>query len=94
MAGAPLPLHHDRPGANARHEGAGGSVTISGGSMVNDTTWHTLLTTWRPHFFGLYLDGNLVASSTAANTATSTAWSIFRFGWGFSTTRTSMATSP
>jgi hypothetical protein len=27
---------------------------------------------------------NLVASSTAANTATSTAWSIFRFGWGFS----------
>jgi hypothetical protein len=51
--------------------------------MANDTTWHTLLTTWRPHFFGLYLDGNLVASSTAANTATSTAWSIFRFGWGF-----------
>jgi hypothetical protein len=41
--------------------------------------------TWRPHFFGLYLDGHLVASSTAANTATSTAWSIFRFGWGFST---------
>jgi hypothetical protein len=39
----------------------------------------------RPHFFGLYLDGNLVATSTAANTATSTAWSIFRFGWGFST---------
>ena len=28
---------------------------------------------------------NLVASSTAVNTATSTAWSIFRFGWGFST---------
>jgi hypothetical protein len=25
------------------------------------------------------------ASSTAANTATSIAWSIFRFGWGFST---------
>ena len=73
------------PVPNARHEGAGGSVTISGGSMVNDSTWHTLLTTWRPHFFGLYLDGNLVASSTAANTATSTAWSIFRFGWGFST---------
>ena len=73
------------PVPNARHEGAGGSVTISGGSMVNDTTWHTLLTTWCPHFFGLYLDGNLVASSTAANTATSTAWSIFRFGWGFST---------
>jgi Concanavalin A-like lectin/glucanases superfamily len=65
------------PVPNARHEGAGGSVTISGGSMVNDTTWHTLLTTWCPHFFGLYLDGNLVASSTAANTATSTAWSIF-----------------
>jgi hypothetical protein len=73
------------PVPNARHEGAGGSVTISGGSMVNDTTWHTLLTTWRPHFFGLYLDGNLVASSTAANTGTSIAWGIFRFGWGFST---------
>jgi hypothetical protein len=73
------------PVPNARHEGAGGAVTISGGSMVNDTTWHTLLTTWRPHFFGLYLDGNLVASSTAANTATSIAWSIFRFGWGLST---------
>jgi hypothetical protein len=29
--------------------------------------------------------GHLVASSTAANTATSIAWSIFRFGWGFST---------
>jgi hypothetical protein len=42
---------------------------------------------WRPHFFGLYLDGNLVASSTAANTATSTAWSIFRFGWSFSTSQ-------
>jgi hypothetical protein len=55
--------------------------------MVNDTTWHTLLTTWCPHFFGLYLDGNLVASSTAANTATSIAWSIFRFGWGFSTSQ-------
>jgi hypothetical protein len=50
---------------NARHEGSSGSVTISGGNTVNDTTWHTLLTTWRPHFFGLYLDGNLVASSTA-----------------------------
>jgi hypothetical protein len=75
------------PVPNARHDGAGGSVTISGGSMVNDTTWHTLLTTWRPHFFGLYLDGNLVASSTAANTATSIAWSIFRFGWGFSTSQ-------
>ena len=73
------------PVPNARHEGAGGSVTISGGNMVNDTTWHTLLTTWRPHFFGLYLDGHLVASSTAANTATSDAWSIYRWGWGFST---------
>ena len=73
------------PVPNPRHEGASGSVTISGGSMVNDTTWHTLLTTWCPHFFGLYLDGNLVANSTAANTATSTAWSIFRIGWGFST---------
>jgi hypothetical protein len=70
--------------ASPRHSA---SVTISGGSMVNDTTWHTLLTTWHPHFFGHYLDSNLVTSSTAANTATSIAWSIFRFGWGFSTSQ-------
>jgi hypothetical protein len=38
-----------------------------------------------PAFLRALPDGNLVASSTAANTATSTAWSIFRFGWGFST---------
>jgi hypothetical protein len=32
----------------------------------------------------LYVDGwSRVSSSTAANTATSIAWSIFRFGWGF-----------
>jgi hypothetical protein len=31
--------------------------------------------------------GSPVASSTAANTATSIAWSIFRFGWGFSTSQ-------
>jgi hypothetical protein len=55
--------------------------------MVNDTTWHTLLTTWCPHYFGHYLHGSPVASSTAANTATSIAWSIFRFGWGFSTSQ-------
>ena len=37
--------------------------------MVNDTTWHTLLTTWCPHFFGLYLDGNLVATLPPAGRA-------------------------
>jgi hypothetical protein len=37
-----------------------------------------------PAALELYLDGSR-ANSTAANTATSTAWSIFRFGWGFST---------
>jgi hypothetical protein len=38
------------PVPNARHDGAGGSVSISGGSMVNDTTWHTLLTNVAPSF--------------------------------------------
>ena len=55
---------------------------------MNDTTWSTLVVTWRPGRLELYVDGLLRASSTAAaNTATSTAWSIFRFGWGFSTSQ-------
>ena len=68
-------------------EGSGSKVLVVGSAqkVTLVVTWHTLLTMWRPHFFGLYLDGILVASCTAANTATSTAWSIFRFGWGFST---------
>ena len=50
--------------------------------------------TWRPRRLELYLDGISRANSTAANTNTSDAFGIFRWGWGFSTNRTSMATSP
>jgi hypothetical protein len=67
---------------NARHEGASGSVTISGGKTVNDTTWHTLLTTWCPHFFGLYLDGNLIAGFAAPWTpAMIRRWNADPFGF-------------
>jgi Concanavalin A-like lectin/glucanases superfamily len=72
---------------NLRHQASGGgTVTITSSvAIVNDTTWSTLVATWRPGRLELYMDGWSRASSTAANTATSAAWSIFRFGWGFST---------
>ena len=37
--------------------------------------------TWRPHFFGLYLDGNLVASSTAANNGDIALIACFAASW-------------
>ena len=52
---------------------------------TNDTAWHTLVATWRPRRVELYLDGISRASSSAANTATSDAFGIYRWGWGFST---------
>jgi Concanavalin A-like lectin/glucanases superfamily len=54
---------------------------------VNDTTWSTLVVTWRPRLLSLYLDGILRASSSAAATNTGIAWSIYRWGWGFSTSQ-------
>ena len=53
-------------------------------SITNDTAWHTLVATWRPRRLELYLDGISRANSTAANTNTSDAFGIYRWGWGFS----------
>ena len=53
--------------------------------LTNDTAWHTLVATWRPRRLELYLDGISRANSTAANTNTSDAFGIYRWGWGFST---------
>ena len=43
------------------------------------------MATWRPRRLELYLDGISRANSTAANTSTSDAFGIYRWGWGFST---------
>ena len=59
------------------------AVTITSSvSVTNDTAWHTLVATWRKNRLELYVDGISRASSTAANTATSDAFGIYR--WGFS----------
>jgi Concanavalin A-like lectin/glucanases superfamily len=56
---------------------------------VNDTTWSTIVGTWRPGRLELYVDGWSRASSTAAAAATSTSalFGIYRWGWGFSTSQ-------
>ena len=72
---------------NLRHDGTGTVTITSSVNVVNDTTWFTLVYTWQPNFLGLYLDGILRASSTAAATATSDAFNIYRWGWGFSTSQ-------
>jgi Concanavalin A-like lectin/glucanases superfamily len=58
---------------NLRHQaGGGGTVTITSSvAIVNDTTWSTLVATWRPGRLELYVDGWSRASSTAAATNTS-----------------------
>jgi hypothetical protein len=69
-----------------RHRASGGStVTITSSvAIVNDTTWSTIVGTWRPGRLELYVDGWLRASSTAAATNTSALFGIYRWGWGFS----------
>ena len=54
---------------------------------MNDTTWSTLVGTWRPGRLELYVDGWSRASSTAAATNTSALFGIYRWGWGFSTSQ-------
>jgi hypothetical protein len=49
---------------------------------VNDTTWSTIVGTWRPGRLELYVDGFSRASSTAAATSTSALFGIYRWGWG------------
>jgi hypothetical protein len=61
------------------------SPSMSSVAIVNDTTWSTIVGTWRPGRLELYLDGISRANSTAANTNTSDAFGIYRWGWGFST---------
>jgi Concanavalin A-like lectin/glucanases superfamily len=56
-------------------------------AIVNDTTWSTLVCTWRPGRLELYVDGWSSASSTAAATNTSALFGIYRWGWGFSTSQ-------
>jgi hypothetical protein len=74
---------------NLPHQASGGgTVTITSSvAIVNDTTWSTIVGTWRPGRLELYVDGFSRANSTAANTNTSDAFSIFRWGWGFSTSQ-------
>jgi hypothetical protein len=74
---------------NLRHQASGGgTVTITSSvAIVNDTTWPTLVGTWRPGRLELYVDGFSRASSTAAATSTSALFGIYRWGWGFSTSQ-------
>jgi Concanavalin A-like lectin/glucanases superfamily len=68
---------------NYRHSGSG-TAQIAG-SALTAGAWHTVVQTWRPGQMALYQDGLLVNSSTAAAAATSDAFVVRRFGWGFST---------
>jgi Concanavalin A-like lectin/glucanases superfamily len=74
---------------NLRHEASGGgTVSITSSvAIVNDTTWSTIVGTWRPGRLELYVDGWSRASSTAAATNTSALFGIYRWGWGFSTSQ-------
>ena len=74
---------------NLRHQAnGGGTVSITSSvAIVNDTTWSTIVGTWRPGRLELYVDGWSRASSTAAATSTSALFGIYRWGWGFSTSQ-------
>jgi hypothetical protein len=74
---------------NLRHQASGGgTVTITSSvAIVNDTTWSTIVGTWRPGRVELYVDGWSRASSTAAASSTSALFGIYRWGWGFSTSQ-------
>jgi hypothetical protein len=76
---------------NLRHQSSGGgTVSITSSvATVNDTTWSTLVATWRPGRLELYVDGWSRASSAAAATSTSALFGIYRWGWGFSTSQDS-----
>jgi hypothetical protein len=65
---------------NVRHDDSGGnSVSIASSvSIVNDTTWSTLVVTWRSGRLELYVDGFLRANSTGAQTNTSNLFGIYR----------------
>jgi Concanavalin A-like lectin/glucanases superfamily len=74
---------------NLRHQASGGgTITITSSvAIVNDTTWSTIVGTWRPGRLELYVDGFSRTSSTAAATTTRALSGIYRWGWGFSTSQ-------
>jgi Concanavalin A-like lectin/glucanases superfamily len=73
---------------NLRHQASSGTVTITSSvAIVNDTTWSTIVGTWRPGRLELYVDGFSRTSSTAAATTTRALSGIYRWGWGFSTSQ-------
>jgi hypothetical protein len=61
------------------------NVVQPSAAIVNDTTWSTIVATWRPGRVELYVNGWSLASSTATNT--SALFGIYRWGWGFSTSQ-------
>jgi hypothetical protein len=58
---------------NLRHQASGGGTVtiISSVAIVNDTTWSTIVESWRRRRLQLYVDRFSRASSTAAATSTS-----------------------
>jgi hypothetical protein len=46
--------------------------------VSTDTTWSTIVGTWRPGRLKLYVDGFSPANSTAAQTNTSNLFGIYR----------------
>jgi hypothetical protein len=74
---------------NLRHQASsGGTATITSSvAIVNDTTWSTIVGTWRPGRLELYVDGWSRASSTAAAINSRALFGIYRWGWGFSTSQ-------
>ena len=80
---------------NLGHQASGGgTVTITSSvAIVNDTTWSTIVGTWRPARLELYVDGWSRASSTAAATDTSALFGIYRWAGASQPRRTSTATS-
>ena len=68
---------------NLRHQASSGTVTITSSvAIVNDTTWSTIVGTWRPGRLELYVDGFSRASSTAAATNTSALFGNLPLGLG------------
>jgi hypothetical protein len=71
-------------GTHLRHQASGdGSVTITSSvAIANDTTWSTIVATWRPGRLELYVDGWSRASSTSAATDTSALFRHLSLGLG------------
>jgi len=73
---------------NLRHQAISATVSVTSSvAIVNDTTWSTIVGTWRPGRLELCVDGFSRGSSTAAATNTSALFGIYRWGWGFSTSQ-------